>query len=181
MRTYIEYLPGFLRLVKDYEALGAAVDPEINALLAAQERLEKNRIYLEADDPTITRWEKILKIIPGVTDDLELRSFRVAARLGSQQPYTERQMHKALEALVGRDGYTAVLDIGAEHLSVRIALGRKALLAEAARMLDDMVPLDIVLEVTVMYNTHRVLSAFTHAQLSTKTHYQLRNEVIEDA
>jgi hypothetical protein len=42
-----------------------------------------------------------------------------------------------------------------------------------------MVPLNMVLEVTVMYNTHQVLSAFTHAQLGEKTHYELRNEVIE--
>jgi hypothetical protein len=166
-------------VVKDYDALGTAADPEIGAILGAQQLLEKNCIYLEADNPTITRWEKLLKIIPGVTDDLELRRFRVAARLGSQPPYTERQMHKALEALVGSGAYTAVLNVAQEHLSVRIALGRKALLAEAARMLDDMVPLNMVLEVTVMYNTHQVLSAFTHAQLGEKTHYELRNEVIE--
>ncbi|MDL2217371.1 YmfQ family protein [Christensenellaceae bacterium OttesenSCG-928-M15] len=180
MRAYIEYLPGFLRLFKDYEGIGRAVDPEIDLLLALQLQMERNRIILEADTATIRRWERLLRVIPGAGDDLELRRFRIAARLSSRLPYTERQMHASLQTLVGADGYTANLDIGQELLTVRIALGRKALLSEVVHMLDEMVPLNIVIDVSVMYNTHAVLSPFTHAQLSTKTHDQLRNEVINN-
>ena len=179
MRAYIDYLPGFLRLVKDYEALGTAIDPEIQAILAAREQLEMNRIYMEADSPTIARWEKLLKIIPNVTDDLSLRRFRVAARLGSQPPYTVRQMHKSLEALVGADQYTASVDVAGEIVTVRINLGRKALLIEATRMLDEMVPLNMIVDVSVLYNTHRMMSLFKHSQLATMTHHELRNEVLD--
>ncbi len=176
MRTYIEYLPGFLRLIKDYQGIGSGMDPEIGALVELQKQLAKNCIILDADNAITTRWEQLLKIIPATGDDLQLRRFRVAARLSSKLPYTERQMHASLQALVGVDGYTANLDISAERLSVRIALGRKVMLDEAARMLDEMVPLNIVIDVSVMYNTHRVLSAYTHQQLAVYTHDQLRNE-----
>ena len=40
MRTYIEYLPGFLRLIKDYQGIGDAVDPEVNNLVELQQQLE---------------------------------------------------------------------------------------------------------------------------------------------
>lgn len=177
MRTYIEYLPGFLRLIKDYQGIGDAVDPEVNNLVELQQQLEKNAVILDADSAIIRRWEHILRIIPATGDDLTLRRFRVATRLNSKLPYTERQMHASLQALVG-DGYTASLSISDERLTIRIDLGRKDMLAEVARMLDEMVPLNIVLDVSILYNTHRMLQPYTHAQLAQKTHYAIRTEEI---
>ena len=52
------------------------------------------------------------------------------------------------------------------------------MLAEVARMLDEMVPLNIVLDVSILYNTHRMLQPYTHAQLAQKTHYAIRTEEI---
>ena len=60
MRTYIEYLPGFLRLIKDYQGIGDAVDPEVNNLVELQQQLEKNAVILDADSAIIRRWEHIL-------------------------------------------------------------------------------------------------------------------------
>ena len=63
MRTYIEYLPGFLRLIKDYQGIGDAVDPEVNNLVELQQQLENNAIILDADSAIIRRWEHILSLI----------------------------------------------------------------------------------------------------------------------
>jgi|GEM_PF-3536867 hypothetical protein len=59
MYQYLDYLPEYLHNVKDFQALGGAIDPQTDNLLQKAEQTYQNQFVLSADLPTIERWEKL--------------------------------------------------------------------------------------------------------------------------
>lgn len=180
MYQYNDYLPDFLVGFKELDALGRAADAQVMSLVQRLDRLMSNQFILTADAATIRRWESMLQIIPAASDSLDTRRFRVRARLTEQLPYTMRRLHEILTALVGADGYTLLLYAAEYRLRCRIALEQKAQYAEAQRMIRNMMPANIVLDLDLRYRTHGMLKPYTHRILSGYTHNQLRNEAIEE-
>ena len=45
-------------------------------------------------------------------------------------------------------------------------------------MLEKMSPLNMLIDLSLLYNSHKILSGFTHRQLNQYTHKQLREEVL---
>ena len=79
MYNYLAYLPDYLRSIKDFQALGGAVDPQVNNLMKKAKQAYQNQFVSSADISTIERWEKILKITGSGT--LSERRKLVAAKL----------------------------------------------------------------------------------------------------
>ena len=63
-------------------------------------------------------------------------------------------------------------------LTVRVMLKVKQNYDDVETLLNRIVPENLVLDLSLMYNQHQTLAAFTHAQLAAYTHYFLRNEVL---
>lgn len=119
-----------------------------------------------------------MEITPFDTDAIEFRNFRIHARLLEDKPYTYRTLCKQLAALCGSDGYTIKLDHDAYTLTVRVALKSKQFWNEAEQMLERVVPLNLILDVDLMYNTHGIIkgTGLTRGQLAKYTHKELREE-----
>lgn len=79
MYKYLDYLPAYLRPVKDFQALGGAVDPQANNLMQKAKQTHQNQFMSSADLPTVERWEKIFKITGSGT--LSERRKLVAAKM----------------------------------------------------------------------------------------------------
>ena len=84
----ISYLPPVLQNIEEFKALYGTEDYEIDDLYAALEILLKDQFVHEATENGIKRWEKILKIIPGASDTLDMRRFEILNRLNIKIPYT---------------------------------------------------------------------------------------------
>lgn len=61
--------------------------------------------------------------------------------------------------------------------AIRVMLKVKQNYDDVETLLNRIVPENLVLDLSLMYNQHQTLAAFTHAQLAAYTHYFLRNEV----
>ena len=84
----ISYLPPVLQNIEEFKALYGTEDYEIDDLYAALEILLKDQFVHEATENGIKRWEKILKIIPGASDTLDMRRFEILNRLNINDTYT---------------------------------------------------------------------------------------------
>lgn len=120
----------------------------------------------------------MLDIKPKATDSLADRRFRIFAAMNQDSPYTFRGLLKQLETLCGTDGYSAILDSDNYRLTVKLALTSKGQFDEADKLLQRIVPANIVKELLLKYNQHETLSALTHGQAAAFTHNDLRNEVL---
>ena len=167
-----------IKKIKDFQAIADSIDPEVLDLNAEISNLIDDQFIQTATETGIARREKILNIQPFADDTLETRRFRINVKWNNQLPYTYRQLEKKLADLVGANGYTIVLDHSAYKLTVRISLGVKRMLDDANNMVNNMAPSNLIINVDLLYNRHIDLANFAHEYLGTKTHQQLREEVL---
>ena len=83
----------------------------------------------------------------------------------------------ALVVLKEMYGHTVAMVGSTFTLTVRVMLKVKQNYDDVETLLNRIVPENLVLDLSPMYNQHQTLAAFTHAQLAAYTHYFLRNEV----
>ena len=178
-RNLIEYLPEFLRDVREYKAiLNLAEQPEIVSLWEAAENTLNDQFVVDATENGVLRWEKILGIVPKPTDTLEIRKFSILARINEQLPFTLATLNEQLKSLCGEDGYEVILDAANYTLSVRVALTARNNFNDVNLFLKRVVPANMVIDLSLKYNQHDAVSSHTHEDLKNFTHEGLRNGVM---
>lgn len=180
-RQLMDYLPHIIREVREYKAiLNDAEQPEMVAMWGAADDALKDQFIEEATENGVSRWEKILRIDSKATATLDERKFTILSRINEQLPFTLRTLTESLDSLCGADGYTVQLKENEYTLIVRVALEAASNYNDVKELLDRVVPANIVIQLTVLYNAHKVFTPYTHQELKAYTHYQLRNEVLTD-
>lgn len=178
-KNLIEYLPEFLRDVKEYNAiLNLAEQPEIDELWKIKENALNDQFIVDATENGVSRWEKILRIVPKATDSLDIRKFSILTRINEQLPFTLTTLKEQLETLCGEGEYEVKLDASKYTLTVVIALTSKSNFNDVNLLLKRIVPANLIVNLSLKYNQQNIISTFTHEGLQNFTHEQLRNEVM---
>lgn len=179
-RQLIDYYPEALRGFLEYQVLTAAEQGEVDRLWEAHRDLLADQSVTTATENGVRRWEKILGVMPKGTATMEERKFLILSRLAEELPYTMRRVRQQMEALCGKQGFEIVLRNEEYLLVVRVALTVKSSYEDVNAMLRRVVPANIVVDISLLYNQHGKLGRFTHRELAGWTQYQLRNEVLSD-
>ncbi len=176
----VNYLPDFLQSYKELIAVLQAQEPEIQRMEDITETIKNSSFILYCDIWGIEKFEGMLGIKPLDGDLLENRKFRILSSWNNSVPYTVRTLRENLETLCGKDGYELTVLPERYTVIVRIALKSKRNFETVRDMMNEMIPANMVLNLSLLYNQHQTLSKFTHGQLSAYTHRQLREELLED-
>lgn len=174
----LEYLPSILHDVEEFQKIGSTEDSELIALWDCLNAALSDQFVQTATNNGVTRWESILQILPKGTDTLPDRKFRILTRLNEQLPYSDRMLRQQLAALCGENGYTMEINHGEYTLTVKVELTAKNNFVDVGRLLERVVPANLIIDLSLRYNQHSKIAQFTHGQLASYTHNQLRNEVI---
>lgn len=177
-RKLIEYLPGVMQQLEEFKVLMAAEQKQIDGLWNIIYKMLDEAFVDTAEDIGLKRWETILKITPLDTDSVEVRRLRIHAKMIEDIPYTWSSFKRMLSSLCGEDGYSIELKNKEYTLVIKVALTTKQMKDEVSKMADRVVPVNMILDIDLMYNTHGILRGYTHKQLKQFTHGQLRNEVL---
>ena len=178
-RTLIEYLPHIIRDVREYKAImNDAEQPEMMDVWQAVDDALNDQFIVDATENGVSRWEKILGIVPQATLTLEERKFTILTRINEQLPFTIRTLEESLKSLCGAEGYVVQLQANEYILIVKVALVAKHNFDDVQRLLERIVPANMIIQLSIIYNTHEVLGGYTHQELHRYTHYELRNEVL---
>lgn len=175
-RKLIDYLPEVIAEVKDYQELMRTEQVEIESLWNKVRQGLDNQFIDSTDENGIARYELMLNIKPKATDDLELRRFRVLSRYNEQLPYTYAKMLEQLKALCGENGVK--VELNDLSLSVKVELTAKGKVNEVKGLLERMIPANVVVSVTLLYNQWKKAKRLKWGQVKNKTWGQLRNEVL---
>ena len=171
-------VPDVLKNVREIKALINTQNDEMNLLSAALALYLNNTFVDSADEYGIDRWETILEILPKLTDTLDERRFRVLSRINEQLPFTLRSLEQQLSTLCGPKGYTVELLNEQYLLKIRVELTAKSKLEDVRALLNRIVPANMIIDLDLLYNQHSDFAGLTHKELSSYTHKQLRDEVI---
>lgn len=173
-----KYLPEVLKTIKEFQELASTEDVEIATLWQTLQDAFDDQFVNDATEDGVERWESLLSIVPKGTDNLDVRKFRILSRLSEQVPYTYTSLETSLIALCGENGYMLELLNGTYTLEVKVELTAKQKFDEVQELLDRVVPANLTIDLSLLYNQHQDFTVYTHAQLVAYTHDQLRNEVI---
>ncbi len=173
------YLPGFMSGYKEPVAVLEAENPEFYELWQEKEQIFFNRFISKANENGISRFEKMMGLCPSLTDSLEVRKDRVYMMWNNTIPYTKKALIERLNTLLGTNGY--VIDfknVSTYSVEIKLELINKAKYRIVKDLLYALMPENVVIHLDLIFNTHGVLSGFTHMQLSGYKHKGLRDEVI---
>lgn len=170
-----DYWPLVVSEILEYKKIAEAENPEINTVWANHERVLANQFVETLTEEGCARWEKILNITPMGTDTLADRRFRILGRINADLPFTITQLKNMLSTLCG-DGYTVELQNTQYKLIVKLALSVKRQYDEVSKLLENVVPANLIVAIDILWNQYIKLEPLTHEQLEAYTHLQLREE-----
>lgn len=121
MQLY-EYLPFFVYNTKEFIELFKILQPKIDSLFIETDKRLTDMFVLGCSEYATKRYEKIVGIMPKLTDSLEKRQLDILAIYNEVPPFTYERLEEMLEALLGKDGFKMSLDIPSYYL--KIVLGQ---------------------------------------------------------
>lgn len=176
-RKLIDYLPIYVQSFAEIRAIMNAEQISVETTWTGAENVMNDQFITLATENGVKRWESILGITPKANFTLDERKFLILARLNEQLPYTKESLESALTSLCGADGYTLKIDSDKYEMVVKLALDNENNVSAVVDLLDKMIPANIVKNV-MLFNTNLILADFTHEQLATYTHKELREEIL---
>ena len=176
-RFLIDYLPPFMQEHREIQKIMEVEQPEIDGLWGSCTNALDDMFVLYATENGVKRWEKIMGITPKDTDTIDERKFRILSKMNQELPYTLLKLEEALTTLCGANNFSINLQPDIYHIEVKLALNNANNYQDVVDLLTKMIPANLTQHVQIMYNGYKTLNEYTHAELSAKTHEELRNEV----
>ncbi len=149
----LNYLPYFMQDVKEIKKIMSISQPEINILNKNTEILLKDFFVVGASETATKHYEAMLGIIPKLTDTLEKRQYDILVLYNQTLPFTLETLQQKLDAICGKDGYTINLLYEKFIINVKLALNKAQLLITVTNLLEWIVPVNLIINVTIDYNT----------------------------
>lgn len=174
----LSYLPPVLREVYEMQAVAQGENSALNDLWQGTEDLMNDQFIDSATENGVSRWEKMLLLTPKDTDTLPERKFRVKSALSGRLPFTIWVLREQLDALCGAGNYELTVDHAAYKVTVLLALAAQQNFEAAQEMLYNMLPANLVIEVSLMYNRHEDLTGYVHGKLLGYTHQELKTSEV---
>lgn len=169
----IKYLPDFIQVYKEVQAIMNVEKPEIEDLWKEYKRAFKNNFIRYADSTGIGLFEKMMNIIPGAKDDLETRKNRVLIKWNSQPPYTWRFLINFLNSLLGEGQSIPTRDLNIHELRIVSHVNVKGTIAEVYKTLRALIPANL----TLIFDNKLFQESEEVLNLGTGIIVTIRNEV----
>lgn len=120
MKKLIEYMPPFLKNVREFNKIFDSEDIELQNLEVNLKKLLTEVIVSTADSYGLDRYEKILKI-KNDTNDINKRRFKILSRLNNQIPYSYNWLVEKLNTTIGKDNYKLNVNYDEYKVEIEVA------------------------------------------------------------
>lgn len=170
--------PEIIKNIPDIKQIYDINEMQGDALDQTVEQIDSDMNLDEMDASTVERWETILKIVPARSDTLDVRRFRIKTKITDSMPYTYRALERKLDDMCA-GAYDIMIDRVNQSIKVNLGLASQKKINDVMNMLEEMVPLDMIIDTSVLYNAHGYLAQYPHCILAQFTHKELREMELE--
>lgn len=171
--------PDIIINIPDIAEIYEASEQQCQDLEEDAEQMDKNLFLDQMDEAVIARWESMLGIVPLDDDKLTDRRFRVKVKALEKLPYSYRVMIRKLDTICP-EGHEVIISENKDEIEIKISLKSKKMVEDVKKLMEDILPLNMVYKVRIIWNQYFILSSFTHNQLKARTHKEIREEVFAD-
>lgn len=123
-------------------------------------------------------WEEIFNIPVPEDSTAEERRTMILIALAGQRPFTMIKLRELLDGICGVGGYKIIEDFTNYTVHFRVALGVKRQRDAMSQLLKEILPMNLIYDIDLLYNRHIDLHRFTHKELAQFKHFQLNQEVL---
>lgn len=140
----ISYLPQFIEDYREIKHITDAENPEFQRLSDKTEVIKDNQFIITCNEIGISRFEKLLNIVPNIDDTLEARISRVIIRWNDGIPYTYRSLIERLNTLCGEGNYVVLPNFDKYELEIIASLSLSSQVDELDFIITYMIPANLV-------------------------------------
>lgn len=170
-----DYLPSYMQEYREIREICSCEDLEISELCIYRDKIQREFFLETATGFGLKRTENMLGIISSEDESIEFRKFRIKTKLaGNNYSLTER-----LNQLIPNGEYSLNLNTDTLTLTLRIPIANEMYLNSVVEMLEKTVPLNIILNCSVLYTSHKEISKYKHSELNSYTHKYIKEELYE--
>lgn len=164
----VSYLPPFLSDYKETNITLTAENPEFILVWKAADQTLKNEFIETADEYGISKFEKLLNIIPSHNDTLENRRARIQFRWFTMLPYTWRMLIQKLTALCGENDFIITKQFNFYRIDLDVCLELFGQVEELERIIETMLPCNMVMNArnSILINAECAARALSGAYLA---------------
>lgn len=177
-RNLIEYLPPFVAQYGEISEALKAENPEFNEVNVKIGEILDNEFIETADEFGISRFEKMLDILPYATDTLDDRRFRILSKFNESTPYTLRSLDDMLKNICGENGYILELIADEYTVNVQIALKVKKQAEIVGEMLGRILPCNMLYSAELLFNTWQLVKNYAWGELKAHSWRNVKEEVL---
>ncbi len=141
----ISYLPQILQDVREYTVIMYAENPEFQLVIDESEKIKNNQFIKTSDLEGISKFEKLLNIIPLADDTLQSRISRVMSRWNDVVPYTYKALIERLNILCDGVNFTINRNFNEYKMEIITHLELSGQVDELQYLLGCMIPVNIEL------------------------------------
>lgn len=154
----IEYMPQFLKEVREFKEIFNCEDEELNFLRNLIDRMITEVIVKTATIYGIERYEKIYKITD-IASTIEGRRANILLKMNNNNPYTKKWLEKLLDTIIGQDNYTLTIDTNSYSVFIDVSLSNSSILESLRKQLAQEIPANLKLQ----YNFYTDINLFVAA------------------
>lgn len=147
---------------------------QISSIVSDIDAMDMNVFLDTMSESHAERWEKILAIVPDDDATIDERRFAVKTKIFGKQVNTFKSLIKALEELCGE---RVNVDRTGSKLTVYLPLSNIKNKEKINEMIDDVLPLDMIYGIIVMYNLWQDVATITWGEAHAYTWDQLRSDL----
>lgn len=152
MKKLIDYLPDFLKNIKDYKLTLNSIDIELNLINENIENIIKESSILTADEKRIQEWEQFLKIQK--IGNLYQRKLYIIATITSVGKINKTKIEEIVNIYTGGGGADVSFDKDTSTIKVKVKPPQGAEIFrfdDIERTLNIMIPAHLNLNITRFY------------------------------
>lgn len=141
----IEYLPLFIQQFREIRHIMEAENPEFQLVIDESEKIKNNQFIESSDLSGISKFEKLLNILPSPDDTLESRISRIMTRWNDVVPYTYKALVQKLISLCDGLNFTINRNFNEYKMEIITHLELSGQVDELQYLLGYMIPVNLEL------------------------------------
>lgn len=139
-KNLVDYLPPFMQSFKEMQQICRVEGKQADQIDFAMGRALDEAFIADCDEYGIQKYEKMIGILPEMTDTLERRKERVLLRWNDCIPYTIRTLIRKLNLYCGVNNYECKGDFENYTLCICTRFSTHAAVLDLEKTLDSMLP-----------------------------------------
>lgn len=178
MADISEFFPDTVKELKEFKAMANIENEALNEAWGKLKKVRDEQFALTADEDGISRYEKICSVTKNPSDSLDERRFNVLVKMAESAPYTMKTLKDKLALLCGENGYKLERDCGEKKISIKVELANKKKLIAVRKLFERALPVNMIYVIDLLYNRWLDFENHTWEDVSGKSWFEMREEVI---